>query len=91
MKKIEVGMLVEIVGCKHAENRWMIGGVGKVIKIVRSNFNTPAAVVDGFINPKHSGFGFCNIRPIEDDNASWDNEVWEKIGWNPSRVETCKS
>ena len=87
---IEAGQMVEVINASKPWNQKYIGHIGRVLEIVETNHGWPAAVVEGVpTSPGSVGFLFRNLRPIKDDDASWDNEVWKTIGWKPKQEVTC--
>jgi hypothetical protein len=90
MKKIEVGMMVEIVDHREfREGRQLIGHIGRVLRLC--DIHPGNWLIEGAERDPADGVGISfpprALRPIEDDNASWDAEVWEQIGWKPESIE----
>jgi hypothetical protein len=82
-------MMVEVVDpIPNKDMQRFKGRVAKVIKYGPDNdghwiLDIPEKHPSGINYEFHSK---C-LRPIEDDNASWDAEVWEQIGWKPKGIE----
>jgi len=94
--KIEVGMMVEIVDSSEwklarrvksdALSADYIGRIGEVVSLGPE----PAFWVLAGDSFGSNMFPTENLRPIKDDDASWDNEVWEKLNWQPPVEVTCE-
>jgi len=88
---IEVGVMVEIINSEEPAHGNLIGRRGKVREAVILD-ETEFFLIDG-VNTDMGGyrpaFHASHLRPIKDDDASWDNEVWKTIGWKPKQEVTC--
>lgn len=88
MKKIEVGMLVEVVAA-HSDYQCWIGHVGKVLAkcdVYPDSWDIDGIVIDG----AQVCAGTESLRPIDDnEDASWER-IEELTKWKPPVEVSCE-